>query len=413
MMELFQYEYVWRALLASSLVGAMCGLLGCFIVLRNMSLIGDALSHAILPGVVVGFMIAGFSTFAFFTGSVVAGLVAAILITYLQRNAKTRNDAAIGIVFTAMFSLGVMGISYLTRQEGVHLDLKDFLFGNVLGIGNQDLWLTGIVTGFVLLSIASFYRHLFISTFQPIVANTLGINTQAIHYFLMLLLSFSVVASLQSVGVILVVSMLIVPASTAFLLTNRLPVMLGLSALFGVISALLGMSVAIVFQTTPGPAMALTGTFFYLLAVLFSPEKGLISKWNRSRKMHRIHRQEDVLKAIYKSRHQSLTVVDLEKMEGVEPAKLASDLNAMASQGLLKANSLELTEAGNERALQLIRAHRLWESYLHQMGVDETDLHPMAETLEHRLHEEFLDSLDDALGNPENDPHGSKIPRSK
>ncbi|MDX1666989.1 MAG: metal ABC transporter permease, partial [Saprospiraceae bacterium] len=222
LIEVFQYEWAQRALLASAMVGVMCGVLGCFIVLRNMSLIGDALAHAILPGVVFAFMIVGYSALGFFVGSVIAGLIAAVGITWIQHNVRTKNDAAIGIVFTAMFSVGVMGISWISRNEGVHLDLKDFLFGNVLGVANQDLYLTALVTVYVLVSVVVFYRYLFISTFQPVVAQTMGISVKMIHYFLMLLLSFAVVASLQTVGVILVVAMLITPASTALLLASRL-----------------------------------------------------------------------------------------------------------------------------------------------------------------------------------------------
>ena len=189
-MELLQYDYVYRALIASSMVGVMCGILECFIVLRNMALSGDALSHAILPGVVIGFIIAGHNFFAFFIGAVVAGFVAAVLITWIQRNIKTKEDAAIGIVFTFMFALGVIGISWLTRQEGVHLDLKDFLFGNILGISDLDLVMTSMITLFVVLCILIFYRFFFVTTFQPMVARTMGIKTGVIHYFLMLCVNF-------------------------------------------------------------------------------------------------------------------------------------------------------------------------------------------------------------------------------
>ena len=240
MENLFQYDYAIRALQASALVGLMCGILGCFIFLRNMALVGDALSHAILPGVVVGFLIAGQSVLAFFTGSVIAGLIAAFLITYIQTNVKSKEDAAIGVVFSTMFSLGVIGISILTRQEGVHLDLKDFLFGNVLAITPQDLWLTSLVALFVVFSSITLYRYLFISTFDPTLAKAMGVNTKVIHYFLMLLLSFTVVACMQSVGVILVVGMLIMPASTAYTLTKRLPFMLMISAGIGVTCTISG-----------------------------------------------------------------------------------------------------------------------------------------------------------------------------
>ena len=187
-LEILQYEWAIRALIASSMIGVMCGILGVFIVLRNMSLIGDALSHAVLPGVVLGFVVAGYSVLGFFAGAVFAGIVTAILITWLQRNVPIKNDAAMGIVFTAMFSIGVMWISRISRQDGVHLDLKDFLFGNALGVSNEDLYLTGAITIFVILSVIVFYRYLFATTFQVVIAQTLGIPVKAVYYFLMLAL---------------------------------------------------------------------------------------------------------------------------------------------------------------------------------------------------------------------------------
>jgi len=217
-----QEPWAIRALIASVMVGVSCGVLGCFIVLRNMALIGDAISHSVLPGVFFALLIVGYNPIGFFIGSVIAGLMAAIAITWIQRNIKTKNDAAIGIVFTSMFAIGVIGISYVSKNHGVHLDLKDFLFGNMLGVSNEDLFLTTGLTFYVLVNIYIFYRQLFVSTFQPAIAQTMGISVELMHYFLMLLLSFVIVAALKAVGVILVVAMLITPASTALLLNNRL-----------------------------------------------------------------------------------------------------------------------------------------------------------------------------------------------
>jgi len=185
-------EWALRALITSSMVGITCGVIGCFIVLRNMSLIGDALAHAILPGVFVAFLIFGYSTVGFFLGSVIAGLFTAFGITWIQHNVKTKNDAAIGIVFTAMFALGVMGISWISQKDGVHLDLTDFLFGTVLGISNEDIYLTAGVMLYTLVSVYIFYRYLFITTFQSTIAQTMGISVKMVHYFLMLLLSIAV-----------------------------------------------------------------------------------------------------------------------------------------------------------------------------------------------------------------------------
>jgi manganese/iron transport system permease protein len=405
-----------RALIASSLVGITCGVLGCFIVLRNMALIGDALAHAILPGVVVAFLIFGYSALGFFTGAAIAGLISAMGITWIQNNVKTKNDAAIGIVFTAMFSLGVMGISRISR-EGVHLDLQHFLFGQILGISDEDLYLTAFVTLYVLISIAVFYRYFFVTTFQSVIAETMGISVTAVHYFLMLLLSFAVVSSLQTVGVILVVAMLITPASTALLLSDQLNKVLVIAGFVGFISAVLGMFLANIFETTPGPAMAVTATFIYLLTVFFAPKKGLLFKFFRKRKLQSKIEIEDTLKQALKLHEKgTLTFTTLFNLLGFKSSRLKNHLKNLNTKGLMNYNrdTLSLTSTGTDKAKQMVRAHRLWETYLvQQIGLTEEQIHEDAEKYEHLLTDELLDEVDETLGFPSTDPHGSPIPAKK
>ncbi|MBR9920789.1 MAG: iron chelate uptake ABC transporter family permease subunit [Bacteroidetes bacterium] len=412
-LQVFQQEWALRALIASTMVGLTCGVLGCFIVLRNMALIGDALSHAILPGVVFAFMIVGYSVVGFFTGSVIAGLLAAVIITWIQQRVKTKNDAAIGIVFTAMFSIGVMGISWISRNEGVHLDLKDFLFGNVLGVANQDLILSGLVTVFVLYSIVLLYRPLFVTTFQPIIAQTMGFKVERMHYFLMLLLSFAVVAALQTVGVILVVAMLITPAATALLLAERLPWVLGIAGLIGLLSAVLGLYLAIEFETTPGPAMAVVATLFYLMAVFFSPKKGLLGQTIRKRRLQQRIQAEDFLKQSLKlEQREQLNKSNLQENLGFSRRVFGRIQSLLRRKGLLDNDGYHLTTEGRKEANRLVRAHRLWETYLvDQMGLSAENIHEEAERYEHLLTEDLLDEVEAELGYPTIDPHGSPIPR--
>ncbi|MEZ4949262.1 MAG: iron chelate uptake ABC transporter family permease subunit [Saprospiraceae bacterium] len=412
---IFSEEWALRALAASLMVGLTCGVLGCFIVLRNMALIGDALSHAVLPGVVVAFMILGYNILGFFVGSVLAGLLTAVGITWIQQNVKTKNDAAIGIVFTAMFSIGVMGISWISKNEGVHLDLKDFLFGNVLGVSNQDLWLTLAISIYVLVSIVVFYRYLFVSTFQPTIAQTMGISVKVIHYFLMLLLSFVVVAALQTVGVILVVAMLITPASTALLISDRLHKVIFIAGLMGLLSAVLGLVLAIYINTTPGPAMAVVSTILYLLAAFFSPKKGLLFRMLQKRKLRFRISQEDFMKEAYKlEQHGQLNLSNLQTKLDFSKGKFQSVFLSLQQKNYFDKKSLNLTEKGKDEALRLTRAHRLWETYLVQeMGLNEAQIHEDAERLEHLLPEEILNEVDRHLGFPKTDPHGSPIPSRK
>lgn len=409
----FNEPYIIRALVASSMVGLMCGILGCFIVLRNMSLVGDALAHAILPGVVVAFMLFGYSTLGFFTGAAVAGLLTAALITLIQQKVKTKNDAAVGIVFTSMFSLGVIMISRISKNDGVHLDLKDFLFGNSLGVSNEDLMMTALVTVYVLVSVAVFYRYLFAATFQEIVAQTMGISVKMLHYFLMLLLSFAVVASLKTVGVILVVAMLITPAATALLLSKRLEQVLIIAGFIGLLSAILGMGVAVLLDTPPGPAMALVATLIYVLTVIFSPQKGLVAKARRRSVREALTEREDILKQAFRMRQRGgITPKGIRERLNISQRRWSNQLLQMKRKGWLEnTTTLELSDKGVLKALRLVRAHRLWETYLQQqVGLNEDQIHDEAERLEHLLTEEFLDEVDRELGYPTEDPHGSPIP---
>lgn len=415
MENIFEYEYAIRALFASAMVGLMCGLLGCFIFLRNMALVGDALSHAILPGVVVGFLVAGQSVLAFFTGSVLAGLFAALLITWIQTKVKSKEDAAIGVVFTTMFSLGVIGISILTRQEGVHLDLKDFLFGNVLAITSQDLMLTALVGAFVLFSTLSLYRYLFISTFDATQARAMGISTQAIHYFLMLLLSFTVVACMQSVGVILVVGMLIMPASAAYTLTGRLPSMLFTAALFGMISTIGGFLLAFSLDITPGPAMNVVGAFLFLLAILFSPENGKIRIWLSRRKARQSMKTDDLIKALVSSgtRADAILTPVQQKLGWSNAEWKRAWAKALAEAWIEEKNGgWALTGSGVRHGFELLGAHRTWEQFMvENLGYDKSQVHRQAEELEHYLTPQLVDEIQQELGRPIKDPHGAYIPQ--
>lgn len=410
----FDYPYAWRALMASVMVGLMCGALGCFIVLRNMSMFGDALSHAILPGVVVAFMVVGgYSALGFFLGSVGAGLLTALVITWIQQRVATKNDAAIGIVFTTMFALGVMGISWLSKNEHAHIDLKDFLFGNVLGVSDTDLVLTGMICCYVLASIYIFYRPLFATTFQPVIAKTMGINTKLVHYFLMLLLSFSVVAALQTVGVILVVAMLITPAATGLLLSRRLPSVIIIASGVGVLAAVLGLLVAFAFKTTPGPAMAVTASMLYAIAVFFAPERGLVFRFFRKRTREQRIQLEDVLKQGSRlEREDELSIVTLAEKTVLPASTIKARLKTLAKNKLVTVSPLAFTDKGRLEADKLVRAHRLYETFLvNKLGLTEDQIHDEAERYEHLLTDEILDDMDRELGFPDTDPHGSPIPK--
>ncbi|WP_439951166.1 metal ABC transporter permease [Halalkalibacter krulwichiae] len=278
--QVTRYAYLQQALVAAILVGVICGVIGCFIILRGMALMGDAISHAVLPGVVIAYMLGA----NFFIGATITGVLTALAIGYVSQNSRIKDDSAIGIMFTAAFALGIV---LITGLRGTGVDLWHILFGNVLAVSRSDLYVTLGIGAFVLAMIVLFYRPLLLSTFDPVMAKATGIPVRLVHYLLMLLLSLVTVASLKTVGIVLVVAMLITPGATAYLLTDRLPVMLSLSAVFGVLSAVIGMYYSVVYDVASGASIVLVASIFFGLAFFFSPKQGVITKKLRSRQVQK------------------------------------------------------------------------------------------------------------------------------
>ncbi|MGY6554249.1 MAG: metal ABC transporter permease [Wenzhouxiangella sp.] len=273
--EPFQYRFMQRALLTAMLVGAVCGLLSSYVILKRWSLLGDAISHAVLPGVAIAYLLG----LPFFVGAFATGALTSLGIGVIERNSRIKSDAAMGLMFTAAFALGVVIISQITTAT----HLMHILFGNVLGVRNPALLLTLFAALLALGVVLLFYKELMIYVFDPVQARSLGLNTGVIHYGLILLLTLTIVASLETVGIILVVAMLITPGATAYLLVNRLHHMIWLSTLIGVVSAVLGLYLAFHFNVASGGTMVLVVSFFFLLAFLFSPQRGVVMRWYRRR----------------------------------------------------------------------------------------------------------------------------------
>ncbi|ABM62938.1 metal ABC transporter permease [Halorhodospira halophila] len=271
--EPFSYQFMQRALLTAIAVGLVCGVLSCFVVLKRWALLGDAISHAVLPGVAIAYLIG----WPFFIGAFLAGALTSLGIGFIERTTRLKSDTAIGIMFTAAFALGVVIIS----QVATSTHLMHVLFGNVLGVDRSALLLTlgaGVVA---LLAVGLGFKALFAYTFDEIHARALGMNTAVIHYGLILLLTLTIVASLETVGIILVVAMLITPGATAYLLTDRLTRMIPLAGLCGVTAAVVGLYLAYYFDVASGGAMVLVSASLFLLALLLAPRHGLLPRWVR------------------------------------------------------------------------------------------------------------------------------------
>lgn len=268
--DLIQYSFLQKAMLTAVFVGIISGVIGSFIILRGMALMGDAISHAILPGVVISYMLG----INYIFGAVVMGLVTSFLISNVSNKTKLKNDVSIGVVFSSFFALGI--VLLLKAQAAV--DLTQILFGNVLTVSDSDMYMTLVIGVLVLLTVYLLFKELVLTSFDPLMAKAYGMNVGAFDKLLMLLLTLVTVASLQTVGVILVVSMLITPAATAYLICERMKVIVFMSGVFGALSAALGLMISFKYNLSSGAVIVLVSAAFFTLAYLFSPKEGLLNR---------------------------------------------------------------------------------------------------------------------------------------
>jgi ABC-type Mn2+/Zn2+ transport system permease subunit/Mn-dependent DtxR family transcriptional regulator len=428
---------VWGAVL----LGVTCGLLGCFIVLRRQSLLGDAIGHAVLPGVCMGFLVAGArSTPALLAGALVAGLLAAALIGLLQRTTQLKTGECMGVVFTGFYGLGIVLLKYIQNLQGRETfltrlglghtintgqsGLDKFLFGQITSINGTDLAYMGTIALVAIAVVIVFWRKLAVSTFDEGFAFSVGLPIRRIHYLLTGLVTVAIVISIQAVGVVLVSAMLVTPAATAYLLTDRLHRMAVLSACFGAAAGVLGAFFSLFGEDLPtGSFMVLGASLLFALAFLLAPTHGLVPRWLRLWQRQRRTQAENLLRSLYilmerrhdpAARDRRFGVHDVASIRH-EPPQYVHKLRRLAArEGWVERDSRDpmiLTDDGLAEAKRVVRNHRLWELFLTQeaqLGSDH--VHRDAEHIEHVLPRDVLARLEQMLDNPTADPHGRPIP---
>lgn len=256
----FSYAFMARGLAAALLVGVVCAVVGTYVVLRGMAFFGDALAHTILPGVAVGYLLSGGERGALFWWALGTALASSFVISSISRHSQIKEDTAIGIIFAGMFALGIAIISTVRSYA---VDLSHFLFGDVLGVSGGDLARTAVFSALVLLAMLAFYKEFLVLSFDPVLAATLRLPVGFLNNLLLALIAVTVAASIQTVGVALVVAMLVTPAATAYLLTHRLPLMMALAALIAALSGLVGLYLSFYLGIASGAAIVLTATLFF------------------------------------------------------------------------------------------------------------------------------------------------------
>ncbi len=277
----FSYPFMQRGLVVAIVVGILCAVIGCYVVLRSMAFLGDALAHAILPGVAIAYLLGG----NLLLGALAAAVVVALGISFFSRGGLIKEDTAIGILFAAALSLGVALISAIRTYA---VDLSHILFGNILGVSPSDMLLVIILSAIVLVLLIAFYRPFMIVSFDPILAQTLRLPGSLIRSVLLILLAVTIVISMQTVGIGLVAAMLVTPGAAAYLLTRRLPAMMALAGVFGALSSLVGLYASYYLNIASGAAIVLSATLIFLLAFFFSPQRGLVWTYFRIHKRRKV-----------------------------------------------------------------------------------------------------------------------------
>jgi manganese/zinc/iron transport system permease protein len=422
----------WMILTAAA-TNAACAVVGCYLVLRRMSMMGDALSHAVLPGLALAFIVSGtmfgaenaYAIGPLLVGAVLAGLLTSFLTQTLHQYAGVPADASMGVVFTSLFALGVVLIK--RGIQGVHFDIA-CVYQGTLEFVPYDRWeLMGyelpralVVTGGVLvinaIIIAALWKELKLSSFDPALATTMGYSAGLLHYLLMAMVAVTATASFEAVGSILVVAMLIIPPATAHLLADRLGPMMLIAVAIGVLAAGLGYALGVWFDTNLAGMMTVAAAGLYGLAVLFSPNHGVVSAlWRNLLTSLRVVR-EDLLAMLYRieelSAQRRMSARDARTAVGGGGLLARWALSSLERERRIsqRGESLELTPAGRESARQLVRSHRLWETYLHQyLNLPLDHIHEGAHRVEHYISEDMREELQEKLATGA-DPHGREIP---
>jgi manganese transport system permease protein len=265
-----QYEFMVKAIFVSALVGMVCAALSCYMTLKGWSLMGDAVSHAVLPGVAVAYMLnipLAIGAFVFGVGSVIA-------IGFIKSQTRIKEDTVIGLVFTGFFALGLVLISKVRSS----IDLTHILFGNVLGIADADIVQTVIISIITLVTLAILRKDLMLFCFDSTHARSIGLNTTFLYYVLLSLLSLTAVAALQTVGIILVVAMLVTPGATAYLLSDRFDVMMLIAMASGIFSSVMGTYISYFIDGSTGGCIVVLQTLIFIIAMIFAPKHGLLAR---------------------------------------------------------------------------------------------------------------------------------------
>ncbi|SMD31896.1 manganese/zinc/iron transport system permease protein [Reichenbachiella faecimaris] len=409
----------------SVLLAISSALVGCFTFLKKKALVGDAVAHAVLPGICLAFLISGTKNPIYLiTGAFITGWLSLILIDVITRKSKIKEDTAIGLILSVFFGIGILLLTMIQHSgNAAQTGLDSFLFGKAAALVGQDLMIFSVISICLLLGVILFYKEFALISFDEDFAKSIGFPVKRLELALTTLTVLAVVTGIQAVGVVLMAAMLITPAAAARFWTNKLNIMLLLAAIFGAFSGVSGAYISYVAPSMPtGPWIVMVISMIAIVSFFVAPEKGILYKLVRQSKIKKRILSENILKLFYQ-----LGEIDnnfeeqrnREQIQAKRPIKtptLLSGLNKLTNQGFLKYQNggWQLTSQGQKKGQRIVKLHRLWEVYLTKyLRIAPDHVHEDADNIEHILTPELEARLEALLQYPTSDPHESNIPYNK
>ena len=409
----------------SILLAISSALVGCFTFLKKKALVGDAVAHAVLPGICLSFLISGTKNPIYLIiGAFITGWLSLILIDVITRKSKIKEDTAIGLILSVFFGVGILLLTMIQHSgNAAQSGLDSFLFGKAAALVGQDLMIFSIISICLLLGVILFYKEFALISFDEDYAKSIGFPVKRLELALTTLTVLAVVTGIQAVGVVLMAAMLITPAAAARFWTNKLGIMLVIAAVFGAFSGVSGAYISYVAPAMPtGPWIVMIISMIALTSFFIAPEKGILYKLLRQSKIKSRILTENILKLFYQLGEIDQNFIaqrSIEEIQAKRPIKtpsLLAGLKKLTKQGFLKHTKghWELTDQGQKKGQRIVKLHRLWEVYLTKyLRIAPDHVHEDADNIEHILTPELEARLEALLEYPTSDPHESIIPYNK
>lgn len=403
----------------------LCGsaaVVGSFIFLKKKALVGDAVAHSVLPGVCLGFLLAGNKNpVLLISGAFITGWLSLVIIDYISARSKIKEDTAIGLILSVFFGIGILLLTYIQHTGNASQSgLDHFLFGKAAAMVSSDVNIFSGIAFMLIIAVALFFKEFTLISFDSDFARTIGFPVKRLELVLTTLTVLAIVAGIQAIGVVLMAAILITPAAAARFWTNNLKKMVFLAAGFGGFSGLVGAFISYAAPAMPtGPWIVMVISFVALFSFFFAPQKGIVMKVISRKKMESRMRDENILKLLFQlgqkdgNYYQQRSVEEILAKRPFKPKQLITGLERLRSQGFLENGDgrWKFTQAGQKKGARMVKLHRLWEVYLTRyLRIASDHVHEDAETIEHIITPDLEAKLEKLLEYPVKDPHQSDIP---